>query len=78
MFFLRLGVDDITQLKWSDLQSLLLSEGEVFTTNDLTMCLTSLLGKAEEIDPNERIDANIFSSLILGFEDTGGSSNQAL
>ncbi len=58
------------KVSYSELQKILLSEGEFFTNVDLESCISTLLGeKGMEEFSRTQFNSQVFANQILGFEE---------
>ena len=59
-----------SEVRWDELQSVLMSAGEALTASDITACISALVGTDRRfLDDAVVFDAKTFADQILGFED---------
>ncbi len=63
----RLGIDSNGDLRWSHIKTMLLSEGEIVSREELDACIQSLLGK-NGFPEDAVVNVGRFGQAILGFD----------
>jgi len=67
-----IGNGSSNEITWADLKSILMSNGESMSADDIEACLAALVGTdAKFLDDGVVFDAKTFADQILGFEDLG-------
>lgn len=66
----HLNGDSQNVLEWDQIERLLTVEGEAISNEDLTSCLTALMGDESKKIGKAAFDSNQFADQVLGFEDT--------